>query len=254
MKIATLFLLALGLALLASPCQAQTWTVMGNEICSTMSGLPNSPISVPQQTQCFSWGTVSQLGSPDEVDSAYQQYLSYRAGQQLGAGVGSLIGALLRVWTRHHRRIVMEKRDVHTQILAYMRSLVAMNDESHALWRQDMVLLTAMSSLPAPNGAWAADLAPRLQMRYQSVWAAWQRLKAFECKHVVKKGHQPLWFLRDELDDPHGLKWQYKITRNALRVDWMSNRAFAFRQAILSHSTVIPAPQVKESYADVCSE
>lgn len=254
MKTATLFLLVLGLGVLATPCRAQTWTVMGNEICSTVSGLPNSSIKVPQQTQCFSWGTINQLDSPAGVDSAYQQYLSYRAGQQLGQGVSALVGAIVLAWRAHHQKVVVEKKNVQGEIRAYLRANMAMFDEGIASVQQSGVLLKELSALPNPTlsqsqtAASLSLLPPMVRILKQSR----ESMRAYECKWVA--GKHRLADLRYVLNARGGAKWEHTFWSNKIVKEWIYDRVLAFALATKTHTPIIPAPEITESYANVCSE
>lgn len=113
------------IATTCSQAIAQSWSYKGNASCYHYG----------DTVQCFERGTLQRYASSREQFEA-----QFKAGQVVGEG----IGALIRAWMEHRRKLEVERKDIRQQISAYYDATFELNEE---VMRQQDALATAYTRL-----------------------------------------------------------------------------------------------------------
>jgi hypothetical protein len=240
-----------GFAILA-PCSfAQTWSFTGTQACYH-SHMPNAPAGLPDLVQCFGQGTLLSLTSQPAVDQSYQQYRSYEAGKQLGAGAGALMVVLVKAWEAHHQQVEIEGADMRKQIDAYLRANLALFDEDIAMLNQDVESERQLEKFDPDRRDKLVEIEKgRLDLIAKMVEQR-ENVRAYECKSVT--GKQPRRDLHYALTAQGGVQWIYNSLREQLLKEWVVNRSLALVLSTHEGKEIADPPRTTAAYDNVCSQ
>jgi hypothetical protein len=189
---------------------SQTATFTKNEICYDLG----------TSQQCFAHGLIETYVQQNNREAIAQ---SYRAGQQLGQGVGSLAGGLIAVWMRHHAQAVAETKNLQAQLRAYFDAENTLVEEGLKLEIDNSVQLERLRVLDterAPRWSSAFQESGRIHEAKLKYMADLRKLQDTESKNTHAKA------LSYFLDSSDGARVRFERQR------MMVARDFAFNQLL----------------------
>ena len=106
------------------------------------TGAPRIPQDWSYQgnDSCYHDGSTVQCLETSKLQGYVSSRERFEAQYQSGQVIGRAIGALVRVWMEHRRKIDLERKDIRQQISTYYNAALELNDE--VMQEQDTLIVT----------------------------------------------------------------------------------------------------------------